>query len=481
MAFNKSNLVQQQSSILSEQELALLTAEPKPKDLNFAVYSYCPNISVQHLSSHDFYDLATLLPALATSARGIALILSDRCSEQALIDDVLQLLQKRKDINLFWFGEMPSMDLDIPAFTYCQTISVLESQLQAWQNRRQRIYQQWLASYPITLVDDQEINNKQQLLNQLGVETLTLADAPQLETSVAQAQLVIINLDLAELRLIDLLTSLSNQDRRPLFLFYGHISENLSRAVYAMVESYSFPVLACLTSVPDRRQWQKLFITLFSRLYLKHWLSQQEHLEGAFPVHRLADKSLHSYLCMPSMSIDEIAALPNHQTLHKILFIDSLYDWFPEGIKRVHRQQLAASLNCPADHIDILFNDTAKARPGNILFALLVMTRLAGSRVYWLVETEQDLSVDLLKNLPVSDVLLSSALSQLLLSKPSEDLLAFIEMAKNLNVRLGATLSKNQSATYGLQMYGIEFILDDRYSIEQLQQPKHLSLVSHQA
>ncbi|RJG40262.1 hypothetical protein [Motilimonas pumila] len=480
MAFSNSNTHSQQSSILSEQELALLTADPKPKDLNFAVYSYCPDLALQHITSHDYYDLATLLPALATSPRGIAVILSDRVSQQPLTDDLLQLLQKRKDINLFWYGEMPDMNLDIPAFTYCQSLASLENQLQAWQTRRQQIYQQWLARYPVTLVDHHDVANKQQLLTQCGVQTLTLTRASLPESTTEGAQLIIINLDLPDLRLIDLLTALSHQDQRPLFLLYGQISENLSRAVYAMVESYSFPVLACLTSVPDKRQWQKLFITLFSRLYLKHWLGQHSKMEGAFPVHRLSDKAMQSYLCMPSMSIEEIAALPSHQALHKILFIDSLYDWFPEGIKRVHRQQLAQTLNCSPDHIDILFNDTSKARPGNILFALLVMTRLAGSKVYWLVEREQDLSVDLLKGLPVSDILLSSPLSQLLLSKPTEELLSFIELAKDLNIRLGATLSKNQSATYGLHMYGIEFILDDRHSIEQLKQPTHLSLVAHQ-
>ncbi|MCW8995460.1 MAG: hypothetical protein OQK77_06570, partial [Psychromonas sp.] len=85
---------------------------------------------------------------------------------------------------------------------------------------------------------------------------------------------------------------------------------------------------------------------------------------------------------------------------------------------------------------------------------------LSRLRVYWLIDSERELSIDVLKNAPISDIIFSEKISYHLLSEPDNELLYFIKQAKQQKIRMGATLQQNEIAGEALSLYGIEFIIN---------------------
>ncbi|WP_019615144.1 hypothetical protein [Psychromonas ossibalaenae] len=462
-------IIKQQGSILTEQELAFLaTQSVQKKNNNVAVYSFQLTLEFDNYSVYPSENLEELILMITASPRGIALILPDHIESEPLLDKLLKLLKIRADIHVFWVGRMPSMDIDLSTFEYCSSLKQLTVNLDRWQLHVAHIFKQWLEMYRVAFIADNPIQKKkhQAAFSEIGLQHVEYFDNKNAQKKINNQQLLIIDLTVNELHLIDILTQLSARNEFPIVLLFGKLPANVCRAAYQLTKNYGFTILASLTCVPDQKQWSQLLESLFSKVYLKHWINEEPVKTGAYGLYNLERQTLNSYFCLFGMSKNQIAALPEKQDSRKIISARSLQDWFPDGIKRDLKNELAAGLNTSLEEIDLCIEYPEKIQTSSVFFASLVMARLSSIRIYWLVHDETQLSIDVLNNFPVSDLILSEKLSHQLLGNPSDELLGFIDQAKKQEVSLCATLQQNQTTKDAMSMYGIEFVLDKQTYIE---------------
>lgn len=455
-------MARQQSSILTAQELQLLTSPSgKLQQGHSAIYSYRLPLELDNCCVYLSDTLEQLILMVSASPRGSALVLPDAIDDPLLVK-LIELLKLREDIQIFWVGKMPGMELDFPAFEQCIDQAGLLESLNSWQQRMAYIFKQWLETYRvafISAIEGQKCSAQPQL-EKMGVQQIEYFDGVSEFFDFTHKQLLIIDLTVHRLRFVDILNTLAGREQFPILILFGKLPENLCRATYTLAKNSGFPILACLPTVPDEKQWQQLFLSLFSKVYLKHWIKKVAVKKWAYGVYNLQSQLLESYFCVHEMSKKQIAALPHRDKVRKIITASSLLDWFPDGLRREIRSELANDLQCAFNQIDICIEYPEQIKTTDLLFAALVMARLAHFRIYWLVHNAQQLSTDLLKNFPISDLILGEALSYQLLATPSEELLYFLEEAKKQGIRLGATLQQNQATNYALSLYGIEFVLN---------------------
>lgn len=459
----------QQSSILNEQELALLVSQSLGENSNkFSVFSYKTALKNNHYDISVVYTLDQLILLLSASPRGSAVILPDYCESDSLIEKLIKLLQVRQDIQILWLGKMPSMDFELPIFIHCKNNDALFEELNNYSKRIEYVFEQWLQRYRVAFITDADHKCNESLIDfkNIGLKQTTYFDGKHAHNRITNKQLLIIDMTVNELRFVEMLKKMANYNRLPIIIMFGNISENLSRATYQVASNLGFSILASLSSVPNFQQWKQLLMTLFADVYLQHWINKEPIKTGAYGIYNLTNQSLEGYFCLYGMNQNEIATLHKQQQVRKVISIESIEDWFPDGIKRESRNILADELNCDISQVDLYIDNPDSIEMTSTIFSVLVMARLSHLKIYWLVESEAHLSIDVLKNFPISDLILSESISYHLLSNPSEELLEFIEQAKIQGIRLGATLQQNEATTSAMSLYGVEFVLNQKIYIE---------------
>lgn len=455
----------QQSSILNEQELQFLASPVtsfKKYNNDFAVYSYQTKLLLPDNSVYLCGDFEQLLLLISASQRGSALILPDFAESFPHLNKLIKFLKQRSDIQIFWLGKMPSMDVDLPAFEHCANEVALLQNIHFWQNRMKTIFKQWLAQYQVAFIEEDPVLKLEHLASfkQIGLSQVEYFNG-QTTANIANAQLLIIDISVHELHLIDILNKLASRELFPIIILFAPLPENLCRATYKLAENYGFSILASLSFIPDQSQWRQLLLSLFCKVYLKHWINEEPVKSGAYGLYNLQDQKLESYFCLHSMSKQQILALPKQYPVRKIISANSSKEWFPDGIKYELRPQLAKKINCELSEIDIYIEHPLNIPTNSFFFSALVMARLSQIHIYWLVDNEATLSLDILKNFPISDLILSQELTHQLLDSPSERLLDFITQAKKEEIRLCISLTQNQVSNDLISLYGIEAILNE--------------------
>lgn len=459
----------QQSSILNEQELALLVSQSSNEHSNkFSIFSYKTPLKNSTYDISVVHTLDQLILLLSASARGSVVILPDDCESDPLIDKLIKLLKVRQDIQILWLGKMPSMDFELPIFIHCLSTSNLFYELNNYANRIEYVFEQWLNHCRVAFVTDFDHGNKASLqdFQKIGLKNITYFDGQSPHNYITNKQLLIIDMGVDELRFVEMLKKMANFNRLPILIMFGNLSENLSRATYQVASNLGFSILASLATVPNYLQWRQLLMSLFADVYLQHWINKEPIKTGAYGVYNLTDQKLESYFCLYGMKREEISKLHGQRQVRKILSIDSIEDWFPDGIKRESRDVLASDLNCDISEVDLYIDNPDLIELSSTIFSVLVMARLSNLKIYWFVDKETHLSIDVLKNFPISDLILSEKISYHLLSDPSDELLEFIEQAKLQNIRLGATLQQNKATTAAMSLYGVDFVLNQQVYIK---------------
>lgn len=460
-----------QSSILNEQELALLVSQaPNDHGNKFSIFSYKTPLKNDHYDISVVHTLDQLILLLSASPRGSVVILPEHCELDSLINKLILLLKVRQDIQILWLGKMPSMDLELPIFTHCLTCKDLYNELDNYNKRIEYVFKQWLENYRVAFVTDCDHENKasRQGFEKVGLKNITYYDGKLSTNSITNKQLLIIDMTVDELRFVEMLKKMANYNRLPIIIMFGNLSENLSRATYQVASHLGFSILASLASIPNVQQWKQLLMSLFADVYLQHWINKDPVKAGAYGIYNLTNQELESYFCSYGMRKSDIACLHNQQQVRKVLSINSIEDWFPDGIKRESRDVLAKALNCNISQVDLYLDDPDLIDVSSTIFSVLVMARLSKLKIYWFVDNEAHLSIDVLKNFPISDLILSEKISYRLLSDPSDELLEFIEQAKLQNIRLGATLQQNKATTAAMSLYGVEFVLNQQVYINKV-------------
>jgi len=461
--------IKQQSSILSEQELQLLASHSNTSQAStFKAYSYQYRTPLANCQLNPSDSIEQLILMLGASPRGVAVVLPDTIESEPTLNKLLKLLTRRADIRVFWLGQLPSMETNLSAFVHCINEKRLQYNVELWQGYITRTFAEWLAKYPVAFIteDEDKTSEHQDALTAIGLQQVEYFTAQAALTDINDQKLLIIDISTFELRLVDILNRLSNLDRFPIIIIYGQLPENVCRSTYTLIEHFGFPILASLTVIPDRAQWRKLFSSLFSRVYLKHWVNEETIKTGAYPLYNLDTQMVSSYFCLYGMSKEQISTLPKPIDMRHVINARSLQEWFPDGIKREMRKQLAADLSCDIYHIDLCIDHPERIQRTSIFFTALVMARLSKSKIYWLVENEHNLLTDILKNFPISEVILSERLSHQLLTDPSEVLLAFLAQAQAQQINIIASLQQNRSTNEALALYGIETVLNKQSYIE---------------
>ncbi len=462
-------IIKQQSSILTDQELQLLASQStQQQNSNFAVYSYHISLKLDNCFVYLSDTLEQLILMVSASPRGSALVLPDSIESAPFLDKLIELLNLREDIQIFWVGKMPSMEVELPSFEYCFNQASLLHNLNSWQQRVKYIFSQWLKQYRVAFITENPLqkSSHQSELERIGLQHVDYFDGKSVLTDISDKQLLIIDLTVNELRFVDILNNLASREQFPILILFGELPANICRAAYKLAQNSGFSILASLPSLPDEQQWHRLLVSLFSKVYLKHWIKEVPAKKWAYGVYNLENQNLDSYFCVHGMSKKQIAELPERKQVRKIISSHSLEDWFPDGIRRELRSELAKDLNCGFKQMDICIEDPDQIQTTSILFAALVMARLSRFRIYWFVENENQLSTDVLKNFPISHLILSETISHRLLGSPSDELLDFIEQAKQQEISLGATLQQNQATNYAMSLYGIEFVLNQQDHIK---------------
>ena len=448
----------QQSSILTEQELQLLVAQSvKPQNFNFAVYSYHLPLKFDNCFVYQAGTLEQLLLMLSASSRGSALVLPDSIESHPLLDKLLEFLKFRADIQIFWVGQMPSMALDIPAFEYCFYLAHLLHNLDNWRQRAEYMFNQWLQQYRVAFITENQLLKPE--LEHTGLQHIEYFTASSCASDITSKQLLIIDLTVDELAFVELLNKLAARKTFPILILFGELPANLCRSAYHLAQNKGFSILACLPSVPDEKKWQRLLHSLYSKVYLKHWITPPTK-KMVYSIYNIENQALDSYFCLYGICQKQVAQLDKHRKVRKIISAHSLLDWFPDGMQRKIRNELATELNCEFKQIAIYIEEPEKIRTTSDLYAALVMAGLSRLQIYWLIDNETQLSSDVLKNFPISDIILSQKVSNSLLGEPSDELLHFLKQAKQQKIRLTATLQQNQAANEAMSLYGIEFILN---------------------
>jgi len=112
-------MTRQQSSILTDQELQLLASPSgKLQQSHSAIYTYRFSLELDNCCVYLSDTLEQLILMVSASPRGSALVLPDAIDDPLLVK-LIELLKLREDIQIFWVGKMPGMELDFPAFEQC--------------------------------------------------------------------------------------------------------------------------------------------------------------------------------------------------------------------------------------------------------------------------------------------------------------------------------------------------------------------------
>lgn len=459
----------QQSALLSEQELQLLLNDKQTQEKSvFPLYSMSENPIFVDINYHTIPDVDTLTLLLSTCPLGSGVILTELIEQSPHCHSLLQLLKERADIHIFWLGELPSMAIDLPHFDYCQEDEKLIESVEYWKIFSNRLFGDWLNSYRVGLICETPYCLQAEQLN--GLNNITFYNTQQSLNDMGNLQLLIINLNTPQLRLMEVLNNLISLNQHPFLLLYGDIQANLSHALYDLTNSLGFPVLASLRRTPTTQQFRHILITLFSKIYLKHLVQKQIENLSEQPlfvldnINGINEKEIESIFCPYGLNKNQILNLKSAANVRKIINVQSIFDWFPDGFNRDHALILINELGCSDGQIDLYLKHPQSIVKPSSMFSLIVMARLNRSRVYWLVEEAQDFSIDMLMFLPISDIILSKALATELLDKPSQYLLDFIEEARQQNIRLGIAMEYNSVSVNALSLYGIEFIIDQRTS-----------------
>jgi hypothetical protein len=463
----------QQSALLSEQELQLLlNDEQTQNETVFPLYSISGTPSFVDIDYQVVTDVETLTLLLSTCPLGSGVILTEIIEQSPHCHALLQLLKERADIEIFWLGDLPSMAIDLPHFDYCEYNERLIESIQYWKSSTHHLFEHWLNHYRVGLICKMPHCLQVEQLN--GLNNLTFYDAQQSLHGISNLQLLIINLNTPDLQLMDVLNNLISLNQRPFLLLYGDIQANLSHALYDLANSLGFPVLASLQTVPTTQQSRHILVTLFSKIYLKHLVQKQIENLSAQPlflvnnindsnnIHPINEKEVESIFYPYGLNKKQILNLNSASHIRKIINVQSIFDWFPDGFNREQANTLIDELGCGDSYIDFYLKHPQSIVKPSSMFSLIVMARLNQSRVYWLVEEAQNFSIDMLMFLPISGIILSKALATELLDQPSQYLLDFIEEARQQNIKLGTAMEYNSVSVNALSLYGIEFILDQR-------------------
>jgi len=462
-------IINQQSSILSEQELQLLAScSTESQRTIFTVYSYQYRVAVAECRLSLSSSIEQLILMLSASPHGVAVLLVDGIEHEPALGKLVSLLTHRADIRVFWLGQLPSMETNLPVFIHCVDESRLQINMLKWKNYITHTFAEWLSYYPVAFITENEDKKKghQKDLSSIGLKNVKYFTAHSALTKLSEQKLLIIDIDTFGLRLIDVLTHLVHNEQFPIIIIYGQLPDNVCRAIYTLIETKGFSILASLNAIPNQMQWKKLFSSLFSKVYLKLWINEDRVKTGAYPIYDLTTESVTSYFCSHGMAKKQIASLAKSQVIRRIVNAQSLQDWFSEGIKREMREKLANDLGCHPYSIDICIEHPENIQPTSMLFSLLVMARLSRAKIYWIIETEHNLLTDMLKNFPISNIILSESLSHILITAPSNTLLYFLEQAHTQEVEITATLQPTQSSTEALMLYGIQSVLNKQRYIE---------------
>lgn len=455
---------EQQSSILSEQELHLLASQSQQQVQNkLRVYSYQYKAIRYKGPLYLAYSIDQLVFMLNTSQRGVTLVLPDSIESEPTteLNKLITLLTHRNDILVFWVGKMPSMDTDIPVFIHCSNELSLQENIDNWHNRIEHLFNEWLADYPVAFISNNDAIKKthQADLKTVGLLNVTYFTATAFLSFIDKPKLLIIDLESTDLHLLNILKSLSNQEWFPIIIIYGELTENLCHATYTVIENSGFPVLASLNEIPNKEKWKQLFSSLFSKVYLKHWVNEESAEVRAYNLYNLENNAITAYFCVHGINPEQVTSLPYTPLTRYILSAKSIKDWYPDIIQSGIHESLAAQLKCNPKQLDIYIEHPEKILPTSIFFSTLVMARLAKTRVYWHVKGEKNLIIEFLKAFPISDVILSKPLSLALLNEPSETLLEFIEQAQFQKVNIVARLAPSSNIREALALYGIESVI----------------------
>ncbi|WP_413693332.1 hypothetical protein [Psychromonas sp. KJ10-2] len=457
----------QQSSILSEQELhLLLSSEQTGYKGIFPLYSL--NAEDNFDVTQQISDLSALTLQLNSSPLGSAVILNNSIESHSQCDSLIQLLKEREDLKIFWLGELPSMAIDLPTFDYCQSRLQLQQAVKEWQKNSLTLFNHWLKHYKTGLISAHpHVTQPEQLQ---GLENLYVYTAKQSLTNIDDLQLLIIDLNTPDLRLMEVLNNLINLKQRPFLMLFGEMQANLSHALYDLTNSLGFPILASLSHVPNTQQSRQILIRLFSKIYLKHLIQQQNTDITALPLFLINHDTGQTHhqpaalFCPYGMSQQQISSIPLNRNANKIVHVKSIFDWFPDGVNYDRALLLAERLSGGNNQIDLYINSPQSIAKPSPFFSLIVMARLNNSKVYWFIEEAQMLSMDMLMSLPISDIIFSKALALQLFDSPSQYLLDFIQAAQQQTIRLGASIEFNKVSIDALSLHGIEFILEPHNS-----------------
>ena len=367
-------------------------------------------LSFVDINYHFVSDVETLTLLLSTCPLGSGVILTELIEQSPHCSSLLQLLKQRDDILIFWVGKLPSMAIDIPHFDYCEENEKLVENVQHWKISNNSLFKQWQNNYRIGLICENQNHLHVEQFNDL--KKLIVYNAHQSLYEISNLQLLIIDVDTPKLHLMEVLNNLISLNQRPFLLLYGDIQANLSHALYDLTNSLGFPVLASLTKTPTDQQFRHILLTLFSKIYLKHLVQKKIENLSAQPLF-LTDNTNHpnnkiqkeSIFCPYGMNKQQILALNNKPNVRKIINIKSIVDWFPDGYNRDQSSLLIEQLGCANSGVDLYLKHPQSITKPSSVFSLIVMARLNQSRVYWLVEEEQDFSIDMLIFLPISDII----------------------------------------------------------------------------
>lgn len=451
----------QHSTILSEQELQLLSCVEQPQhDAIFPLHSITETDQFIDIECKQIDTVEALSLLLSASPLGSGVILTECIEYSPHLNSLLSLLKQRLDIHIFWFGELPSMDIDLCFFDYCQDMRHLKDRIKHWEKNNLSMYSAWLSAYRVGIISEFEFAEKPVPLDELN--DIKIYNAQQATNNIKNLQLLIIDLNTPKLRLIEILKSLIKSNESPFLLLYGDIKNNLTHAVYTLVNNLGFSILACLNHTPTAHQYKHILVALFSKIYLKHWVNDHIDNLAAQAIYNLSSHDVEFIFCPYGMSQKQITKINCPYKTTKIIHIQSVFDWFPDRLNRDDAPKLVLSIGCAPNSIDFYITQPQNISQTSPSFTLMVMARLNNTRVYWLVEDEQDFSLDMLMFLPISDLIITKDLADQLLDQPSENLLNFLEEAKQQHIRLGAVMEHNSVSVNALSLYGIDFLLGQR-------------------
>lgn len=463
-------MMEKQSSILSEQELLLLASNSEQANKNkFRVYSYQQAVDIAHCELHLADSIEQLILMLRVSPLGIAVILPSYIESELLpaskqlFEELIALLAHRADIRVFWLGEIPSMDNNLSIFVHCHDVCCLDTKIGQWRDFLVQLFSGWLSNYSIAFITENEAAKKQHQvdLSAIGLKNISYFDATTSLTDIGQQQLLIIDLEVPFLHLIDILKKLHNDEWFPIIVIYGRLPANVCNAAYTFIENSGFPILASLGDIPDKAQWETLFSSLFDKVYRKNWAGEEAPKADAdaHKIYDLATQSVSSYFYLHGMCKKQLNSLSSAEEMRHIIHLDSIKDWFPDGAKRDLRLKIATEIGCAPYKLDVCIESPEKISRTSSYFSGLLMVRLEQTKVYWRVEKENNLLINILKTYPISDVILCDSLSHQLITEPSQILLDFIEQARLEQVNVIATLQPSTHTRESLALYGIESVL----------------------